>query len=41
MHRIYGAAITIALLGLVWNVIALVAHLLFGVHLPVVDPGSY
>lgn len=41
MNRIFGTAIFIAVLGLAWNIIALILNLLFGVHLPGIDVGPF
>lgn len=39
MNRFFGTLLVIALAGCVWNVVALIMHLLFNVHLPAIDPG--
>lgn len=38
---IYDVALFIALCGCVWNAIAFLIFLLFGVRLTVIDPGMY
>lgn len=37
--KIFTVALAIALLGLGWNVFALVMNLLFGIHLPAIEAG--